>query len=76
MGKNKITNPRAIAEIFNSYLVETVEKLADQNRGTVTTYNVTNFKINTRPQTIFINPISENEVEKVIKGNIHQDLTM
>jgi hypothetical protein len=76
MGKNKITNPTAIAEIFNSYFVETVEKLADQNRGAVTTYNVTYFKINTRPQTIFINPVSENELEKVIKGNIHQDLTM
>ena len=55
-------------EIFNSYFIETVEKLADQNRGTLTTYNMTTFKTNTCPQTIFINPVSENEVEKVIKN--------
>ena len=34
---------------------------------THTTYNMTNFKINTCPQTMFINPVSENEVEKVVK---------
>ena len=34
--------------------------------GTHTTYNMTNFKINTCPQTMFINPVSENEVEKVV----------
>jgi hypothetical protein len=45
-GKNKISNPRAIAEIFNSYFVETAEKLADQNRGTHATYNMANLKIN------------------------------
>ena len=38
-GKSKISNPRAIAEIFNSYFVETVEKLTDQNSGTHTTYD-------------------------------------
>jgi hypothetical protein len=38
-GKNKISNPRAIAELFNSYFVEIVEKLADQNTGTDATYN-------------------------------------
>ena len=32
------------------------------------TYNMTNLKINTCPQTIFINPVSENEVEKVVKN--------
>jgi hypothetical protein len=29
---------------------------------------MTNLKINTCPQTMFINPVSENEVEKVIKN--------
>jgi hypothetical protein len=65
-GKNKISNPRAIAELFNSYFVESVQKLADQNSGTHATYNMTNLKINTCPQTIFINPVSENEVENVV----------
>jgi len=66
-GKSKISNPRAIAEIFNSYFAEIVEKLTDQNSGTHTTYNMINLKINTCPQTMFINPVSENEVEKVVK---------
>jgi len=60
--KNKISNPRATAELFNSYFVEIIEKLTDQNSGTHTTYNMTNLKINTCPQTILINPVSENEV--------------
>jgi hypothetical protein len=66
-GKNKISNPRDIAEIFNLYFVETTEKLADQNRGTHATYNMANLKVNMCPQTIFINPVSEIEVEKVVK---------
>jgi hypothetical protein len=67
-GKNKILHPRAIAELFNSYFVESVEKLADQISGTHATYNMTNLKINTCPQTIFINPVSETEVEKVVRN--------
>jgi hypothetical protein len=31
-----------------------------------TTYNMTNFKINKCPKTIFLNPVSEKEIEKVI----------
>jgi hypothetical protein len=42
--------------------------LADQISGTHATYNTTNLKINTCPETIFINPVSENEVEKVVKN--------
>ena len=55
-----------ISKILNSYFAETVEKLTDQNSGTHTTYNMTNLKINTCPQTMFINPVPENEVEKVV----------
>jgi len=75
----RISNPRAIAELFNSYFVEIVEKLTDQNSGKHATYNMTNLKINTCPQTIFIIPVSENEVEKLVKNlkrNVHQDLMM
>jgi hypothetical protein len=32
--KNKISHPRATAELFNSYFVESVEKLTDQNSET------------------------------------------
>ena len=67
-GKNKVSNPRAVAELFNSYFVETIEKLIHQNSGTHTTYNMTNLKMSTCPQTMFINLVSENEVEKVVKN--------
>jgi hypothetical protein len=67
-GKNKISHPRAIAELFNSYYVESVEKLTDQNCGTYATYNMTNLKINKRKKKIFINPVLETEVEKVVRN--------
>jgi len=66
-GKNKMANPRVIAELFNSYFVESVEKLVDQNTGTQVAYYITNLKINTCPQSIFLNPVSLTEVEKVVK---------
>jgi len=56
-GKNKISNPRAIAELFNSYFAEAIEKVTEQNSGTHTTSDMTNLKINTCPQTMFINPV-------------------
>jgi hypothetical protein len=65
--KIKISNSRAIARLFNSYFVETVEKLVDQDTGTHATYNMANLKINTCPQTIFIHAVSDNEVENVVK---------
>jgi hypothetical protein len=36
---NKISNPRAIAELFNLYFVQIVEKLTGQNCGTHATYD-------------------------------------
>ena len=42
-GNNRISNPRVIAELFHSYFVEIVEKLAGQNSRTHATYN--KFKI-------------------------------
>jgi len=68
LGKSKISNPRAIAEIFNSYFVENIERLADQNSGTHITYNMTNLKINTCPQTMYITPVTEGEIEKVVRN--------
>ena len=65
MGKKIKYQILELLQLFNSYFVETVEKLTDQNSGTHTTYNMTNLKINTGPQTMFINPVSENEVEVV-----------
>jgi len=66
--KNKISIPRAMAELFNSYVVETVDKLTDHNSGTHTTYNMTHLEIDTCPQTMLINRVSENEIKKVVKS--------
>jgi hypothetical protein len=66
--KIKYQNLELLQKLFNSYFVETVQKLTDQNSGTHTTYNMTNLKINTCPQTMFINLVSENKVEKVVKN--------
>jgi len=68
LGKSKISNPKVITEIFNSYFVETIEKLTEQNSGTHITYNLTNIKINTYPQTMYITPVTEDEIEKVVKN--------
>jgi hypothetical protein len=65
-GNNRISNPRIIAELFNSYFVEIVEKLADQNSKTHANYDTTNLKLHTCPATMLTNPVTENEVEKVI----------
>jgi hypothetical protein len=54
--------------LFSSCIVKSVEKLADQISGTHATYNTTNLKINTCPRTIFINPVSETEIEKVVRN--------
>jgi hypothetical protein len=47
---NRISNPRVIAELFNSYFVESVEKLVDQNSKTDSNYNMTNLKLHTHVQ--------------------------
>jgi len=57
-----------ILELFQSYFAETIEKLTDQNNGTHSAYNTANLKINTCPQTMYIIPVTENEIEKVVKN--------
>ena len=68
LGKSKISNPRAVSELFNSYFAETIGKLTDQNCGTHSAYSTTNLKIHTCPQTMYIVPVTENEIEKVVKN--------
>ena len=55
-----------IAELFNSYFVEIIQILIEWDSEKYTNYS-RNLKINICPQTIFINPVSENEIEKVVK---------
>jgi hypothetical protein len=61
-----MSNPKVIAELFNLYFVEIVKKLVDQNSETHITYNMTNLKLSTCPETIFVNPVSDVEIERVI----------
>jgi hypothetical protein len=42
--------------------------VSDQNSGTHTAYNMSNLKINSCPQTMYITPVSESETEKVVKN--------
>jgi hypothetical protein len=67
-GSNKIISPKVVAELFNSYFVEIVEKLVEQNSEVYATYKMTKLKLNTCSETIFIKPVSEDEVEKVVKN--------
>jgi len=66
-GQNRISNHRVISEIFNSYYKEAIERVPGHNSGTPTAYNMSNLKINACPQTMNITPVSESEIEKVIK---------
>ena len=67
-GKSKISDPRTISEVFNSYYVETIERVSGHNKGTHTVQNMSSLKINSCAQTMYITPVSESEIEKVIKN--------
>jgi hypothetical protein len=65
---NKMTYQKLVAELFNSYFVEIVEKLVEQNSEVYATYKMTKLKLNTCSETILIQPVLEDEVEKVVKN--------
>ena len=70
-----ISNPRVIPELFNLYYVDTIERVPGHNNGHHINYNKLNLNINLCSQTMYITPVSESEVEKVIKnlkGKAHQ----
>jgi len=53
--------------LTDSYFVETVKKFIEQNSKVYAAGKVTNLKINTCLETIFILPVPEDEVEMVIQ---------
>jgi hypothetical protein len=64
-GKNKTSNPRVIAELFNSYFE--CREIGRPKYWNTSSLPYKKLKINTCLQSIFLNPISETEVEKVVK---------
>jgi hypothetical protein len=66
-GVKKVTNPRDIAELFNSYFAEIAEKLIKQNDKNKSLYQMST-KINSYNATMFIFPATETEIEEVIKN--------
>jgi CO dehydrogenase/acetyl-CoA synthase alpha subunit len=64
---NEITHPKDVAELFNSYFSRTVEELLKQNYDGNTTCQRSQLKMNECTETMFLFPVAEMEVEKVVK---------
>jgi hypothetical protein len=61
-----VSNPQKVAEMLNAYFVETVEEIIKQNKYPSNTHRAQS-KIEYCPNSIFVLPITENEVDCVIK---------
>jgi hypothetical protein len=57
-----------VAEMFNAYFVETVEEIIERNNYPSNTH-IAHPKPEYFPNSIFVLPITENEVECVIKNS-------
>jgi hypothetical protein len=64
-----VTNPQKVAEMLNAYFSETVEEMIKQNNYPSTTHRAQT-KIQYCPNSIFVLPITENEVKLVKKKKI------
>lgn len=67
-GSIKIKNPKFGAELTNAYFVEIVKKFIEQNSKVFAACKVMKLKLNTCLETIFILPVPEDEIEKVIQN--------
>jgi len=66
-GVKRISNPQIITERFNAYFTGIIEDMLAQ----VNSYNpqqYANFQIKNCSETMFIAPVTETEVEKIVKG--------
>ena len=61
-----VSNPQKVAEMLNSYYIETVEEIIKQNNYPSNTH-VAQPKTEYCPKSIFVLLIAENEVEYVTK---------
>jgi hypothetical protein len=66
-GSNEITHPKEVAELFNSHFIRTVEELVKQNDDGNIISQRSQLKVNECTETMFMFPVTEMEVEKVVK---------
>ena len=64
----EITNPENVAELFNSYCMKISEELVKKNGNRIPNSVNQHLKIKESSDTMFLFPVTENEVEKVAKG--------
>jgi hypothetical protein len=55
-----------VSEIFNTYFVDIVEKLTDHKDTVYSRYQGSSWKLNSCPNTLFLNPVSEVELKQII----------
>jgi hypothetical protein len=55
-----------VSEIFNTYFVDIVEKLTDHKDIVYSRYQGSSWKLNSCPNTMFLNPVSEVEMKQII----------
>ena len=65
----EITNPENVAELFNAYFVKISEELVKKNGNRIPNSVNQHLKIKESTNTMFLFPVTENEVEKVAKGS-------
>jgi len=68
----EITNPENVAELFNSYFMKNSELLLKKNGNRKTNSLNQHLQIKESTNTMFLFPVTENEVEKV--ANYQQEL--
>jgi len=64
----EITNPETVAELFNSYFCKISEELLKKNRKNVPNFKKQYLKIKENTKSMFLIPVTVNEVEKGTKG--------
>jgi hypothetical protein len=64
---NEIMHPKDVAELFNAYFSRIAEELLKQNDDRNTSCQRPQLKINECTKNIFLFPVTETDVEKVVK---------
>jgi hypothetical protein len=66
IGKNIIASTAEVAEKLNSYFTSSADKLVKQ-KNYIGNYNISQDKKSSCPNTIFIHPVTEEDVESLNK---------
>jgi hypothetical protein len=67
-GTEIISDPQKVADMLNNYFVEITDDLLSKYNKNNTNTQLQKQRINCRPNTIFIHPVTEYEIECVIKS--------